>query len=170
MKKIVITGPESSGKSTLAKDLSNHFKCPVVDEYAVEYLIANGKEYQFSDLLKIAKGQIEHEDNALNEISSELMICDTDLLTIKIWSKVKYNKISRWIMKTIRNRHYDHYLLCKPDIPWEYNDFRENPYDRERLFELYEKELKKYNKTYTIIEGDQLNRLNSAIEVIEKIF
>jgi len=166
MKKIVITGPESSGKSTLTKALSEHFNSPKIDEYAVEYLLKNGAKYEFRDLLKIAKGQINSEDLITPDSNNKFLFCDTDLITIKIWSKVKYNKISRWIMKTIRNRQYDHYLLCKPDIPWEYNQFRENPNDRDLLFKLYEKELKKYNKSYTIIEGSIKNRLNSSIKVI----
>ena len=169
MKKIVITGPESTGKTTLSRKLSKYFEFPLVEEYAVDYLIKTGGKYIYRDLLKIAKGQIEKENRIVNETNSDLIISDTDLLTIKIWSKVKFGKISRWIMKTIRNRHYDHYLLCYPDIPWEYDPFRENPNDREWLFELYEKELKKYRKKYTIIKGNEEIRFNSASEIINDL-
>ena len=169
MKKIVITGPESTGKTTLSKKLSEYYDVPLVEEFAVKYLTKTGGKYTYRDLLKIAKGQIEIENRVLQNSDSGLLISDTDLITIKIWSKVKYGKISRWIMQTIRNRHYDHYLLCYPDIPWEYDPFRENPDDRDWLFGLYEKELKKYGKKYTIIKGSKEIRFKTAIGIIENI-
>lgn len=170
MKKIVITGPESSGKTTLAETLSLYYKAPKVNEFAVEYLTNINRKYQYSDLLKIAKGQIINEDQKIISNTSNLLICDTDLITIKIWSKVRFNKVSRWIMNTIRNRKYDHYFLCYPDIPWEYNKFRENPDDREWLFGLYEKEMKKYKKQFTIIRGSKANRTQQAIDLIDRIY
>ena len=169
MKKIVITGPESTGKTTLGTQLSEYFQIPLVKEYAVEYLINTNGKYSYRDLLKIAKGQIEMENRMIDKTGSNIIISDTDLITIKIWSKVKFGKVSRWIMNTIRNRHYDHYLLCYPDIPWEYDPFRENPDDRDWLFELYEKELKKYGKKYTIIKGNEEIRFNLASEIINDL-
>ena len=169
MKKIVLTGPESTGKSSLAKSLSDYYNAPIVDEYAVKYLKKTNGKYQYKDLTLIAKGQIELEDTIISNNKSDLVFIDTDLITIKIWSKVKYNKVSRWIMKTIRERDYDLYLLCKPDIPWEYNEFRENPDDRDWLFTLYEKELKKYKKKYAIIEGLEQTRIDKAIDTIEEL-
>ena len=170
MQKIVITGPESTGKTTLAEALSKHYNCPVVKEYAVEYLENTAGKYTYRDLLKIAKGQIATEEKICHNTVSEIGICDTDLITIKIWSKVKYNKVSRWIMKTIRERHYDHYLLCAPDIQWHYDKFRENPNDRDWLFTLYENELKKYKKDYSIIRGKGIQRVQSAIEIIDSLY
>ena len=169
MKKIVITGPESTGKTTLGKQLSDYFQAPLVKEYAVEYLTKTGGKYSYRDLLKIAKGQIEAENRMIEQTGPNILISDTDLITIKIWSKVKFGKVSRWIMNTIRHRQYDYYLLCYPDIPWEYNPFRENPDDRDWLFELYEKELKKYKKNYTVIKGDKEFRFNTAISIIENV-
>lgn len=169
MKKIVITGPESTGKTTLGTQLSEYFQIPLVKEYAVEYLIKTDGKYSYGDLLKIAKGQIEMENRMIDKTGSNIIISDTDLITIKIWSKVKFGKVSRWIMNTIRNRQYDYYLLCYPDIPWEYDPFRENPDDRDWLFELYEKELKKYGKKYTIIKGNEEIRFNLASEIINDL-
>ncbi len=166
MKKIVVTGPESTGKTTLSNQLANHFNTIYVKEYAVEYLTSTGGKYDYGDLVKIAKGQIQSENIFIEKYNPELLICDTDLITIKIWSKVKFQKVNRWIMKTIRNRKYDHYLLCYPDIPWEYDPFRENPFDRNWLFDLYEKELKKYKKSYTIIKGFEKSRLSQAIDTV----
>ena len=169
MKKIVITGPESSGKSTLAKLLSQYYNSTLIDEYAVEYLNNKIGKYDFRDLLKIAKGQILLEDNAISNNSSKFIFCDTDLITIKIWSKVRYNKVSQKIMRIIRKRQYDYYLLCKPDIPWTYSKFRENPNDRDWLLGLYEKELIKYNKEYSIISGNSASRIKSSIEIINEL-
>jgi NadR type nicotinamide-nucleotide adenylyltransferase len=169
LKTIVITGPESTGKTTLAKELSQKFNISFIEEYAVQYLTKTGGKYSYRDLLKIAKGQIEEENRVINNTNENLIILDTDLITIKIWSKVKFGKVSRWIMQTIRNRHYDHYLLCYPDIPWEYDLFRENPNDRNWLFDLYEKELKKYRKHYTVIKGSKKERLELASRVIESL-
>lgn len=169
MKKIVITGPESSGKTTLAEILSEKFNSKIVNEYAVEYLIQTNGVYDFRDLLKIAKGQILKEDSTFSNNKTNFLICDTDLITIKIWSQVKYGRVSRKLLQNIKNRHYDYYLLCKPDIPWTYARFRESPDDRDILFELYLKELKKYNKKYTIISGTKENRIKTAIEVLNKL-
>ncbi len=169
MKKIVVTGPESTGKTTLCKHLANHFNTTFVKEYAVDYLTGTGGDYQYKDLLKIAKGQINLENQIIEMTNPDILICDTDLITIKIWSQVKYKKVNRWIMKEIRNRHYNHYLLCFPDIPWEYDLFRENPNDRDFLFELYEKQLKRYKKDYTIINGNEESRFLTAVDVINSV-
>lgn len=166
VKKIVITGPESTGKTTLAQYLSQYYRCPVVPEYAVEYLEKTDGRYGYRDLLKIAKGQIAKEEEIIKKSQDGLIICDTDLITIKIWAKVKYGKVPRWVMKTIRERKYDFYLLCAPDIEWEYDKFRENPHDRDRLFVLYEKELKKYHKPYVVISGKGEERQQKALEAL----
>ncbi len=169
MKKIVLTGPESTGKSNLAKALSKHFKSPIVDEFAVEYLDMTHGRYDYKDLVKIAKGQIKKEDEVTENNNSNLIIIDTDLITIKIWSKVKYKKVNRWIMEAIRARNYDLYLLCKPDIPWEFSEYRENPNDRDRLFTFYEKELRRYKKNYITIEGLKQTRIENAIKAIDNL-
>ena len=166
MIKIVITGPESTGKTTLAMQLSTYFKTVWVSEYARRYIDQLNQPYGFDDLEKIAKGQLELEDKKLL-LAKKLIFCDTDLLTIKIWSEVKFNKCSKWIQKQVEERYYDHYLLCKPDLPWEYDPQREHPEQRNELFFLYEKELKKYGKSFSIIEGAGEQRLNNAIKVIQ---
>ncbi len=169
MKKIVITGPESSGKTFLSKQLAKEFTVPFVPEFAVEYLMNTGGHYDYDDLLNISIGQIESEDRILREHNSNLLICDTDLITIKIWSQVKYGKVDNQILDFIKNREYTYYLLCKPDIPWEYSEFRENPNDRDDLFVLYEKELKLYQKKYGIISGSYDDRVELARNVVRRI-
>ncbi len=170
MKRIVITGPESTGKTYLSKFLSKQFEAPIVPEYAVEYLNkkTNGK-YFYEDLVKIAKGQLKSEDEIASKYNTKLLLCDTDLITIKIWSEVRFFKVDNRILRAIESRTYDHYLLCKPDIPWEYSELRENPNDRDDLFVLYEQELNTYDKSYSIIQGDYITRTEQAKDIVKKI-
>lgn len=147
MCKIIVTGPESSGKTTLCKELSTHFKIPFTKEYARVFLKNLRRDYKQNDLLAVAKKQLDSERNA--------KLLDTDLITIKIWSKHKYGSCDKWILKQIEKQKSQNrfYLLCKPDIPWEADRQRENPKDREKLFELYKKELDDLEHNYFIIEG-----------------
>ena len=133
MVKIIVTGPESSGKTTLAKALSKYFKIPSSKEYAREYLKNFTKDYMQEDLLKIAKGQLASEQNTT--------LLDTDLITIKIWSNYKYGNCNKWILNQIRKQKSEKrfYLLCKPDIEWKADPLRENPKNRVELFKLHKK-------------------------------
>ena len=157
--------------------LATHFKTVWVPEHARAYLDANRGttpsrptiNYRYSDLEKIAKGQIELEKQKLAS-AKKLLFCDTDLITIKIWSKVKYKRCSRWIQEQIKERHYDHYLLCKPDLPWEPDPQREHPEQRDELFFLYKKEMEKLGKSFSIIEGKGEQRLENAIQKVSAIF
>lgn len=145
MPKIIITGPECSGKTTLCKALSKHFKIPLSKEYARQYLKVIKKNYTQKDLLIIAKTQLKYE--------KESAILDTDLITIKIWSNEKYGKCDKWILEEINKQKNKNriYLLCKPDLPWQEDPLRENPKDRMRLFEIYKKELSNLGHNYHII-------------------
>jgi nicotinamide riboside kinase len=151
MHKIIVTGPESSGKTTLCKSLSKHFNLPFSKEYAREYLDALNRDYNQEDLLKIAKGQLKSEQNT--------QLLDTDLITIKIWSKYKYGSCDKWILEQIEKQKSENrfYLLCKPDIPWKADPLRENPNDREELFEIYKKELESLAQNYFIVEGENID-------------
>ena len=156
MLKIIITGPESSGKTTLCKALSKHFNLPFSKEYAREYLEKLNRNYNQDDLLKIAKGQLKSEQNT--------QLLDTDLITIKIWSEYKYGSCDNWILDQIEKQKTEKriYLLCKPDIPWEADPLRENPNDREELFEIYKKELEVLGHDYFIVDAE--NRLEKIIQ------
>ena len=169
MIKIVITGPESTGKTSIAHFLGKKMKMPVVNEFAVEYLKKTKGNYKYSDLLKIGKGQIQAEEMLINNVRPQILICDTDLITIKIWSQVKFKKVNKQILSMIDSRFYDHYILCAPDIEWEYSEFRENPNDRDVLFDLYEKELKAYGKKYTILKGIDIERYLNAIKIFDNV-
>ena len=168
IKKIVITGPESSGKTTLAKQIANVLDTLWVPEYARRYIEDLDRQYRKSDLLKIAKRQIKQEE-IFSKNASQFLIFDTDLITIKIWSEYKYRDCDDFILKAIEKQYYDLYFLCTPDIPWTYDPQRENPNDRMELFECYKKELDFYKKTYFELKGNEEERLALAIKQIEML-
>jgi nicotinamide riboside kinase len=164
MTKVIITGPESSGKTTLCKALSKYFEISLSKEYAREYLHQLGTNYIQEDLIEIAKEQLKYEQ--------KIELLDTDLITIKIWSDYKYNSCDDWILKQIEKQKSENrlYLLCKPDISWREDPLRENPNNRMEIFDLYIKELDILNHNYYIIEGE--NRTTYAIAKIldKKLF
>jgi len=161
MPKIIVTGPESSGKTTLCKALSEHFKIPFAEESAREYLDVLSGDYNQEDLLEIAKGQLQAENG--------IQLLDTDLITLKIWSKYKYGSCDKWILNQVEKQKSEnrYYLLCKPDIPWGKDPQRENPNDREELFEIYKKEIESLGHDYFIVEGE--NRTENSVSKISPL-
>ncbi len=161
MNKIIVTGPESSGKTTICNGLSIYFKVPHSKEFAREYLSERKTKYNQEDLLKIAKGQFYSEKNNI--------ILDTDLITIKIWSIYKFKYCESWILDQIEKQKRESriYLLCKPDIAWKPDPLRENQNNRMELFEMYLKELDDLRHKYYIINGE--NKLEKSIKKISPI-
>ncbi len=153
-----MTGPESSGKTTLCRQLSNHFNISFAKEFARSYIDSLERSYIMDDLLVIAREQLESEFN--------FQILDTDLITIKIWSEYKYGKCDKWILDQIEKQKSEKrfYLLCSPDIPWEADNQRKNPNDRKKLFEIYKNELENLKHKYFIVDGE--NRLEKIIKKI----
>jgi HTH-type transcriptional regulator, transcriptional repressor of NAD biosynthesis genes len=200
--KVILTGPESTGKSTLAKQLANHFNAPLVEEYARTFFEKKETpQYVQEDLDEIAKGQLDLEQQAyvvfknLIGLSPHLIICDTDLLTLKIWSTEVFSDCSeelaqlidyqlimdngQWTidklmidkgqLKTEQVLLKTIHFLCSPEgIEWEDDPLRENPNDRDRLFKIYETELKFNEKKYEILRGDKNERFEQAIKAIER--
>jgi len=169
MKKIVITGPESSGKSTLTGELANHFQVNSVREYAREYLEQVGRPYAETDLVHIAIGQVKLEQQA-EILGGEYLFYDTDLLTLEIWSDFKYDRCDLWILEEFKKRPKDFYLLCKPDLTWVPDLLRENPDDLEEIYQHYISYLRHHNLPFAIIEGLGKSRLQNAIQIIENQF
>jgi nicotinamide riboside kinase len=159
--KIIITGPESSGKTTLCEQLSNHFNIPFAKEFARSYIDNLDRNYIIGDLLSVSKEQLK------SELNSQLL--DTDLITIKIWSEYKYGKCDKWILDQIEKQKIEKrfYLLCKPDIPWQPDKQRQNPNDREALFKIYKQELNDLGHKYFIVEGE--DRIENSILKISSI-
>ena len=167
MLKIIISGPESSGKTSLAKALSKDCKIEYTKEYARKYLTQIKKRYTKEDLSTIAKIQLENEISSSQK--NEVSIHDTDLITIKIWSLYKYGDCENWILKELNKQKEENrvYLLCSPDIPWQSDPLRENPNDREELFKIYQTELSDLGHTYFIINGEE--RIEKAKKIIQKL-
>ena len=167
MVKIAITGPESSGKTSLAEALSKHYSINYVPEFARDYLTQKNGVYTFEDLSYIAKKQFESVSN-INP-AAQLLISDTEILVLKIWSLVKYGKVAQDVLNYLQQQNFDLYLLCKPDIPWEFDPLREHPKMREELFETYKNELVTQNLPYIIIEGNEVERLKTATIAIHSL-
>ena len=165
IRKIAITGPESTGKSMLAEQLAAHFHSVWVPEFAREYLDKLGKPYEEKDILQIARGQLKQEAIMMKS-ASEYLFCDTDMLVTKIWSDVKYNRCDPWILKNFEIHRYGLYLLCDIDLPWEFDPLREHPDRRRFLFDLYFNELKSRNFPFAVIRGTGPDRLHHAITTI----
>ena len=157
MHKIIVTGPESSGKTTLCKALSKHYNLPFTKEFAREYLTDLGKNYLQEDLLKIATGQLENEQLIIN--NQQISLHDTDLITLKIWSDYKYGNCNNWILEQIEKQKVENrfYLLCKPDLKWDYDPLRENPTNRNELLEIYKQELENLGHKFLIIKGNKIS-------------
>lgn len=167
MKKIIITGPEASGKSTLAKALADYFNTSFVPEFARSFLPTLDRPYEEKDLLTIAKGQYALEKKHAQKAPS-LLICDTSLLVMKVWSDYRFGKTHSWILDRLQENAQALYLLCSPDIPWEPDPLRENPHDRDDLFHIYHRELKALRHPFFIIEGlAHERRLQQAVQAIE---
>jgi len=169
MKKVVITGPESSGKSTLSKHLSESLFIPHVREYAREYIDSLIRDYEEKDLIRIAKGQLELEKD-INSQTPSYLICDTDLLTIKIWSEYKYGRCDSKITELLNNNLPDLYLLASPDFPWKEDSQRENQFNRDELFSIYEQEIIKLDVPYFILSGSESFRLERVMGLFSNYF
>ena len=169
IKKIAITGPESTGKSMLAQLLADHYRTVWVPEFARVYLIQTEGNYNYDDILNIARGQKKSEE-ALSDIARKIMFSDTELLVTKIWCDVKYKKCHPWILKNIERQDYDLYLLMDIDLPWEYDPLREHPEERKYLFDLYRNELEARKLNYKIVSGVDDKRFKNAVGFVEDVF
>lgn len=191
IKKIVAIGPESTGKSSLCKALAAHYKTVYAKEYAREYLLTHGTKYTFENLLHIAKGQIQLEENAIatlensaqnilhvNLLPSNLLhpkplnlFLDTNMFVMKVWCEFVFEKCHHWILDTIATRKYDLYLLCNTDMPWVKDELREYPdrATREKLYHHYKDILINQQVPWVEISGNYEERLQKAIEAVEKL-
>ena len=168
MKKVAITGPESSGKTTLTKALGEYFDVAPIPEYAREFLEENGLEYTQLDLDDIAEGHEENLQIFLTE-SSPINVVDTDFVVLKVWSEHKYGFASSLINSLVSQNHFDLHILCAPDIPWEDDPMREHPDDRHVLFEKYINTLNTFKKDFIIVNGSHEDRLKKSIAAINQL-
>ncbi len=181
VKKIVIIGPESTGKSTLCKSLADHYKTAWVKEYAREYLLNNGTAYSFENLLTIAKGQVENEELGIKNLVAQSsssptthhspLIIDTDMYVLKVWCEFVFGQCHHWILNRIVERKYDLYLFCNIDLPWVKDELREYPdlTTREKLYHHYKDILVNQHTPWVDISGNYEERLQKAISAIDKL-
>lgn len=169
MLKIAVTGPESSGKTTLARQMAAYFGAPCVPEYARIYLALLGRPYGKSDLPTIAQGQARWEDT-LAALHPPLLICDTDMLVLKVWSEYKYGVCDPLILDLWAQQRYDFHLLCRPDMAWTYDPLREHPHRREELYRIYKEELQGAGVPFVELGGHEALRLRHAVKACRRIF
>ena len=163
---VCVTGPESSGKTTLASELARALAVPLVTEVARDYL-AGRKNYDADDLLAIAKAQLSAEQNALAE-GTGLVICDTDLQVIQIWWQEKFGELDPWLVEALSERSPRRYLLAFPDLPWEPDPLRESAEDRERLFDRYCVALQDESFSYAEVRGNGGERFELALQTVQE--
>lgn len=162
----MVTGPECTGKSELSEFLASHYKTVWVPEYARQYLGNLRLPYQEGDLVKIAHGQVRNEDEWLSD-ANKVLICDTNLTVIKVWSEHKFGKCSPEILREMEKRQYDLFLLTYIDVPWQDDPQREHPDKRDHFFEVFRKELS--GKPVVEIRGNREQRRATAIEAIDNL-
>lgn len=191
IKKVVIIGPESTGKSTLCELLAQHYRMQWCPEFAREYLLTNGKEYTFDDLLTIAKGQLALEDEYTSLVNSQwsmvnertwvnphdltsshqspLLFVDTDMYVMKVWCEYVFGKCHPFILDQVVERKYDLYLLCNTDLPWVKDELREYPDERNRqeLYHIYKDILINQSIPWVEISGSYEDRLTTSIAAVE---
>ncbi len=192
LKKITILGPESTGKSTLCEQLAQHYNMQWCPEFAREYLLTNGTNYTYDDLLTIARGQLALEDEYTNKVKSQwsiagehtwvnphsllttrrppMLFIDTDMYVMKVWCEYVFDKCHQFILDQIVNRQYDLYLLCNTDLPWVKDELREYPDEanRKELFNIYKDLLINQQVPWVEIGGNDEDRLITAINAVEE--
>ena len=195
LKKVVIIGPESTGKSTLCKQLAAHYQTRWCPEFARKYLLEHGMDYTYDDLLTIAKGQIELEEQFEKAMGNKqwakassshtplptshlptgqagsLLFIDTDMWVMKIWCEFVFGKCHQYILDQIAARKYDLYLLCNIDLPWIQDELREYPdlEIRKKLYSIYRNEMQHQSTPWVEISGSHEERLQKAIKQVNKI-
>ena len=179
LKKIVVIGPESTGKSTLCGYLANYYNTLWCPEFARAYLLENGTSYTPNDLIKIAKGQLDAEQKHAEALKSQIdqtgiikpLIIDTDMYVMKVWSEYVFGTCPTFILDEINKQDFDLYLLCKPDISWVKDELREYPDEkpRQELFQIYKDILINQQTPWVEISGDFESRNQKAVAAIDEV-
>ena len=180
LRKIVVIGPECTGKSTLCKQLAQHYDTLWCPEFAREYLLTNGTNYTYDDLLTIAKGQLILENgysekmnnpNSLLTTPNSPLFIDTDMYVMKVWCEFVFDKCHRFILDQIVEIKYDLYLLCNTDLPWIKDELREYPdlESRHKLYNIYKDIMINQSVQWVDISGTYEERLQKAIVAVNSL-
>lgn len=162
--KIVLTGPESSGKTTLANLLADYYKTVPVGEFAREYIAQHGLDYTPADILDIAREQDRQIREAIGE--RDVVIVDTAYLELKVWNQVKFDRKDDFIDSNFASFSPDLYLLCKPDFEWQYDPVRESETMREELYYIYKCNLEMSMKPFVVLVGGIEKRISEALRIL----
>ena len=171
--KVVLFGPECTGKSTLSKQLATHYNTVLVPEFLREFAQKKWNNEQKvceeKDITAIAKGQMQLENEAA-KTANKLLICDTDLLETKVYAESYFEGFTNTELDSaISNNNYDLYFLTYIDVPWQADDLRDRAALREEMFTQFENALRKNNKNYLLLKGNKTARLKTAITTIDKL-
>ncbi len=179
LKKIVVIGPESTGKSTLCGYLADYYNTLWCPEFAREYLLENGTAYTIDDLITIAKGQLDAVQKYTRALQSQIdqtgivkpLIVDTDMYVMKVWAEYVFGTCPTFILDEINKQDYDLYLLCKPDIPWVKDELRDYPDEkpRQELFQIYKDILINQQTPWVEISGGFETRNQKAVAAIDAL-
>lgn len=165
--KIAVVGPESTGKSTMAKKLAEHYHTICVPEYARYYCQNLNNQYTLQDELNMYYGQVALEESLIPLTSNELLIADTTIMTIKIWSDHLFGHTPEEVLNEITQRKYDFYLLMDIDLPWEDDPLRDFPEQRPHFLEIWKKELTSLHANYALISGQGAARSENGIAAVQ---
>lgn len=169
MKRIVITGPESTGKSELAIQLAKHYNFTCIPEYAREYIMKLNRPYTKNDILAIARKQIDQYTHIKKSATNAIF--DTWLIITKVWLDVVYQSKQEWIDQEIQHADIDLYVLCSTDLPWVPDPLRENGGEmREKLYDMYKQELIRNKLPFVLLYGVGDERFSNAISAIDNYF
>lgn len=170
-KRIVVLGPESTGKSTLCEQLATHFDTIWVPEYAREHLLRHGMSYTYEDLLYIAKKQLEKEDEMAKQAKNGLVFVDTDMYVMKVWCEFVFGRCHQWILDRIAERQYHLYLLCNTDLEWTKDELREYPdlTSRLKLFNIYKDNMVNQHVPWKEISGSDEQRQSIAVTEVNRL-
>lgn len=164
--KICCFGPESTGKTTLAKNLADQYQTLWVPEYARQLISQQNNKFVYGDMAKFSRGQLAKERKAIMK-ANKLLFLDTDYLTTLIYSRHYFGKIPRYVQHLADTKQYDLYLFCDIDLPWQEDPQRDLGHRRQEFKKIFQKELKKRAIPYTMISGLGKKRLANAISVVD---
>ncbi|HVV54081.1 MAG TPA: ATP-binding protein [Mucilaginibacter sp.] len=164
--KIAVVGPESTGKSTMSAYLAEHYNTVWVPEFARDYCAALTEPPTWQDEVNMFYGQLALEQEMLQN-ASDLLICDTTFITVKIWSDYTFGRSPQEVLDELKVHPYDLYLLLSIDMPWEEDPLRDFPHMREHFIEVWHRELKELNANYVVISGIGQERYDSAVRAID---
>lgn len=172
--RIVLYGPESTGKTSLAKALAEYYNTVWVPEYMRTFLenkmLVPGEEIvAYNELMPIAKGQIATENEAISK-ANKFLFCDTNLLEIEVYADYYFDRCPEEIRSFAQKNSYDLYLLTYIDTIWEEDDFRDSPENRQEFFKLFEDKLIHNNLPYLIVKGTMEERINFVTSELERRF